>query len=457
MTGCISAPDGTLTRLSLTLAALSLAQFVIALDYSIIYVALPNIAASLHLVPAHAQWVVSAYGVVFAGFLLVGGRCCDAFGARSMFVLAMALFSLASLWGGMTASATALVIARGVQGLGAAFLQPAIIALISHHFSAGHARAKALTVWSTVGAAGLVAGVVLGGAFTQLSWRLVFLVNVPLGALCIWAAFRYFRVACRTVPRQRLPLLAALLGTLSVLGVVMAMSALAEHGLDHPVTHRWLGMTTVLLWLFLLGEKHSRQPLVACGLRNLAGLQRGCTASGLYMASVGTELFLLTLLLQNHYGYSAWQTGLFFMPLTLMIITGNMIAGKLFARLPAAGVLARGFMIGAAGLLLIACSLGENMAWLVFIPGLLLSGIGHGMIYTAKFVVGTDDVPDEQQGGASGLMVTAQYASGAVALALMVIILQVNPGMSGFHFGFAALTGFAVIGAVLAQGADING
>ncbi|MFE8152001.1 MFS transporter [Brenneria goodwinii] len=451
MTNCIPEDDNLLPRLSLTLIVLSLAQFVIALDYSIIYVALPSIANSLQLADAHAQWIVSAYGVIFAGFLLVGGRLCDAIGAKSMFIFALTLFSLASLLGGMTTSAAALIVARGIQGLGAAFMQPAIIALISHHFSPGRERAKALTVWSAVGAAGLVAGVVLGGLFTQISWRLVFLVNVPIGLICIWSARRYFHAIVRPAQRQRLPLWSSLLGTLSVLSIVLAMTSLADHGLHHINTHRWFGMTAISLSLFLLGEKYGKQPLVGRGVRRLVSLQRGSLSSALYMASVGTELFLLTLLMQDHYGYSALQTGLLFIPLTLMIIVGNAVAGKLFTRMAALRVLRWGFLLGATGLLLIVFSLEEQIDWLWFIPGLLLSGVGHGMIYTAKFVVGMHEVPDEQQGIASGLMITAQYASGAIALALMVIVLNLHPGMAGFQYGFAALIGFALLGALLTE------
>ncbi|MEE3663192.1 MFS transporter [Brenneria sp. g21c3] len=451
MASCISADDKLRSRLSPALILLSLAQFVIALDYSIIYVALPDIAGSLQLPDAHAQWIVSAYGVIFAGFLLAGGRLCDAAGAKNMFVFAMALFSLASLLGGITTSAAALIVARGIQGLGAALLQPAIIALISHYFRPGQERANALTVWSAVGAAGLVAGVVLGGLFTQLSWRLVFLVNVPIGLICIWSARRYFLAIVRPAQRQKLPLLSSLLGTLSVLSIVLAMTSLADHGLDHINTHRGLGASAILLSLFLLGERYGRRPLVGRGIRRLVSLQRGSIASALYMASVGTELFLLTLLMQAHYSYSALQTGLVFIPLTLMIIVGNAIAGKLFTRIPAPRVLRWGFLLGAAGLLAIVFSLEEHIDWFLFIPGLLLSGVGHGMIYTAKFVVGMHEVPDEQQGIASGLMVTAQYASGAIALALMVIILNAYAGMTGFQYGFAALIGFALLGALLTE------
>ncbi|MEA9388960.1 MFS transporter [Acerihabitans sp. TG2] len=436
------------------LVALSLAQFVIALDYSVIYVALPEIARSMQLTGSHVQWVVSAYGVMFAGFLLMGGRLCDAFGARKIFILAMTLFSLASLLGGMSTGASVLVAARGLQGLGAALLQPAIIALISHYYRLERDRVTALTVWSAVGAAGLVAGVVLGGLFIQLSWRLVFLINLPLGWFCLWSARRSFHGVIPLSPSQNIPLLPSLLATLSVVSMVMAMMSLADHGLNHIETHRWLGVSAIASLCFLLGEKYGNRPLVVRELRRLTSLHRGSIASILYMASLGSELFLLTMLLQGHYGYSAMRTAFMFIPLTLMIIAGNGVAGKLFRLIAPLNVLRGGFIVGAAGLWLMTISLTGQTGWASFTAGLLLSGVGHGMVYTATFVVGMTEVPEALQGAASGLMVTAQYTAGAIALAVLVSILSAYQGISGFYYGFSTLLGLSLLGALLAEEYD---
>src|SRR5258708_6669013 len=161
------------------LAILSLAQFLLALDYSIVYVALPGIARDLHLDLASAQWVVSAYAVPFAGFLLVGGRLADRVGAGRLFVAAVALFGVAGVVGGAAGNGATLLAARGAQGLGAALLQPAILGLIGATFPAGPQRTRALAVWAAVGAAGLAAGALAGGLLTTASWRLTLLVNVP--------------------------------------------------------------------------------------------------------------------------------------------------------------------------------------------------------------------------------------------------------------------------------------
>jgi MFS family permease len=157
-----------------TLAVLSVAQFLIALDYSIVYVALPSIAADLHLTASLAPWVVSAYAVLFAGFLVVGGRLVDRLGARRLFVLAVLAFGAA---GGAAGSGAVLLTARGAQGLAAALLQPAVLALVGTTFPAGPARVRAVAVWGSVGAAGLAAGVILGGLLTTASWRLTFTIG----------------------------------------------------------------------------------------------------------------------------------------------------------------------------------------------------------------------------------------------------------------------------------------
>lgn len=176
----------------IALVVVSLAQFLIALDYSIVYLALPSMARGLALAPAVTPRVVSAYAVLFAGFLIVGGRLTDRFGAAPMFVIAILIFGVASGAGAAAGNGAMLLAARGVQGLGAALLQPAVLGLIGTRFPAGPARARALSVWAGVGAGGLAAGVLLGGLLTAVSWRLTLLVNVPPAVACAavgWVAF----------------------------------------------------------------------------------------------------------------------------------------------------------------------------------------------------------------------------------------------------------------------------
>ncbi|NHQ84522.1 MFS transporter [Iodobacter sp. HSC-16F04] len=435
---------------NICLAVLSLAQFMIALDYSIVYVALPEIARHLQMDQSLAQWLVSSYGLMFAGFLLVGGRLCDRFGAAVVFIRAMALFAAASLLGGFALSGVFLLLARGVQGIAAAALQPAIIALIALSFAEGAERARALSVWGAVGASGLVAGVVLGGVLATLSWPLIFLINVPVALVCLLAANRVFPAALPSLFSGRIPLFASALGTAAVLGGVLLLTVIAEFGYQHfSIPYLLLGSVGLLL-AFYATEVRSAAPLISPVLWAIPNLKIGCMASALYMAGVGTEFYMVTLLLQEVYGYDVLSTGLLFLPLSLTIILGNILAGRWIGRLAAKHVLAYGFFLGAAGLLLLALSTHVNDYWRYTFPALVMSGLGHGLIYTSKFAVGIEGVSETQQGSASALMVTAQYSSGAMALALLVIILKGLPVHQAYPACFGLLVMFSLLGMVVA-------
>src|SRR3954470_11258801 len=259
-----SAAPATVRRSSATLAVLSVAQFLIALDYSIIYIALPSIATDLRLGSALAQWVVSAYAVLFAGFLVVGGRLSDRVGPARLFIGAIITFGVASAVGGAARDGTVLLAARGAQGLGAALLQPAILGLIGTTFPAGPQRSKALAVWGSVGASGLAAGAVLGGLLTTASWRLTFVINVPLTVLCAVGALVWVR-AGTVGGSARIPLRAAVLGTGTVLTLVLGLTLGADRGWLAGPTLVCLVLAVVLFAAFVRNER--RAPLVEPALR----------------------------------------------------------------------------------------------------------------------------------------------------------------------------------------------
>ena len=435
----------------LTLMVLSFAQFVIALDYSIVYVALPEITRNLTLSNAHAQWVVSAYALFFAGSLLLGGRLCDRYGAGHIFLIATSIFGLASLLGGLAPNGELLMLSRALQGISAAAMQPAIISLISSRFAEGNERARALSIWGAVGASGLVVGVVLGGLFTVLSWRLVFYVNVPLVIICVLAGFSSMRQKNDTFRKQaRIPLLASLIGTAAVLSLVLLLTLVTEQQQYQEIIPLLSLIVAVLIVTFLLTERISPRPLIERDVRPIRTLRIGCAASAFYMAGVGSEFFLVTLLLQDAYEKNALTTGMMFLPLSITIILGNMLAGRLIGRFRANKVLFSGFIIGGLGIALIAVTLDSTLNQPYLYAGLIISGLGHGLIYTSKFVVGIRGIPEDKQGAASSLMVTAQYGSGAISLALLVIILSLNQAMTAYKFSFALLVLFCLIGAGIA-------
>lgn len=440
-------------RGSATLAVLSVAQFLIALDYSIIYIALPSIAADLHLHTTVAQWVVSAYAVLFAGFLVVGGRLSDRIGAKRLFIVSIILFGLGSAVGGAAADGPVLLAARGAQGLGAALLQPALLALIGTTFPAGPARSRALAVWGSVGASGLAAGAILGGLLTAASWRLTFLVNVPLTLLCAVGAAVWIVAAPVAAEEgagaKRVPLLASVLGTCTVLSLVLGLTLSSGEGWGSPWTLGCLGVAVVLFAWFVRNEKASPNVLIDTLLRRTTSLRAGAGATALYMASVGSEFYLLTLLLQTMKGYTPLQAGLAFLPLALMVTAGNIVAGRAVRRFTPATVLIGGFAIATVGLLWLSLTLHGSSYSVDLLPGLLLSGFGHGVIYTSMFIIGTRDVPSAHQGTAGALLTTSQYLSGAVTVAVLTLVLGTSADNSVFRAAFLVITAAAAAGLVL--------
>jgi MFS family permease len=416
----------------MTLLVLALAQFLVALDYSIVYVALPSIGRELGLDPALAQWVISAYAVLFAGFLMVGGRLADRYGR--LFRWAVLAFGVTSAIGGLAADGPVLLAARGAQGLAAALLQPAVLALIGSSFPAGPARNRALAVWGSVGASGLAVGAILGGLLTTASWRWTFLINVPLTLL---AAF-FFRPGAAVRRRSSPPpVVASVLGTAAVLALVVGLT-----------TSSWavLAGAGVLGALFVRNERVGRGVLVPRSLRRIGSLRLGAGAAALYMASVGSEFYLVTLLLQDEREYSPLAAGLAFLPLAAMVTVGSTAAGRWVRRVPARIVLGAGFAVSAVGLGWLVLSLHGDSYARDLLPGLVISGFGHGVVYTSMFIIGTRDVPAEHQGAAGSLLTTAQYVAGAVTVAVLTLVLD----GAGFRWAFAITAVGAGAGIVLA-------
>lgn len=432
------------------LAVLAVAQFVIALDYSIMYVALPSVARGLSLNPAAAQWVISSYAVGFAGFLMVGGRLADRLGAKRLFLVAVNLFCVASAVGGVAQDGAVLLAARGTQGLAAALLQPATLGLIGTVFPAGPARNRALAVWAAVGAAGLAVGALLGGVLTTASWRLTFFVNVPLTLACALAAARYFRPARAAGGSSRVPVLASVAGTGAALALVLGLTLSADQGWSSAPALISFGLAVVLLTGFVVIENTARAVLIERALRRTSSLRRGAAATALYMASAGSEFYLVTLLLQARQGYPPLRAGLAFLPLALMVTAGSMTAGRAARRLTASAVLACGFTLVAIGLGWLALALPGGSYLLDLLPGLVISGFGHGLIYTSMFILGTRDVPPGHQGSAGALLTTSQYLSGAVTVAVLTLVLGAARAVGSFQAAFLITAVAAVAGLILA-------
>jgi EmrB/QacA subfamily drug resistance transporter len=439
-----ASPAGTLT-------ILAIAQFLIALDYSIVYIALPRIGAHFHLSESSIQWVVSGYAVFFAGFLIVGGRASDRFGPRNLFIVAMAAFGIAALAGGLATAPALLLVARGVQGVAAAALQPAVIALINTSFAAGPARNRALGVWGTVGASGLAAGVVLGGLLSTVSWRWVFLVNLPLALLCAAGAPRLLpRLRPPATGHRQLNVPSAILCTGTVLSATLALTRASSHGWTDGGTVALFVAAAVLLAGFVRWERNSAQPLVDPLLRRTRSLLVGCGSTALYMASVGNQFFVLTLLLQQLRGYGPIAAGMAFLPMAVAIAVANSVAARIVHLLGVRLALTLAFVGNAAGLLLLALQVHGESYLVHLLPGLLITGFAHGVTYVSMFIAGTADVDDRNQGVAGALMTTSQYMAGALGIAVLVLVLGRDPDAGSFAAAFLTTALAAGAGAVLA-------
>lgn len=422
-----------------------LAQAMIALDYAVMFVALPVITRQLQLSSAEATGIMAVYGLCFAAFLLAGGAVCDRAGARLTFSMAMGLFMLASVAGALAYRPEWLLVARALQGVAAAFMQPSILALMAGRF-AGKEYRQALTVWSATGALGLVAGVILGGIFSQLCWPLIFLMNIPAGALMLWLVWRHFPL----LPRPETRVLftpGALVGSAAAGCLVLALLRLSHGGGPDYLLNR---LAAVLTGVFFLYEKWSSRPLISPALRRQASFQASWLASACYMASAGSQFYLLTLLWQQYYHFSALQTGMLFVPLAVLIIAGNRVYRGLSGRYRTPQLLSVGFLICAAGFYLQG---GEALSLQSpgFVCGVILSGLGHGMVYPAIFSLGLSGVATDSQGRASAVIVTSQYLSGAITLAVLGVLLGKGQNASEWQQAFQWLTWAAMVGMVVAM------
>lgn len=435
---------------SLILLVICIAQFVIALDYSIVYVALPSIGNELVMAEVSLQWVVSSYALLFAGLLLLGGRIVDKLGGKRVFIASVTLFGIAALLGGIAQDSTLLLLARALQGVAAAALQPSVLALLSRAFPSEPLRSSAYAVWGAVGASGLAAGVIFGGVLTTFSWRWTFYINFPLVLICIFGAIKAFTHDRPTRSTPRIPALSSLTGTAAVLLVVLFLTLLADPSSTNVLLWTCLGLAVLAVTLFLLNEKRSAAPLIERPLRAVKSLRAGSAAAAFYMASVGTEFFLVTLFLQEERNYSALAAGIAFLPLAAMVTVGNVAAGRLIAARNVRFTLALGFAIATAGLLLLALSVNLESFWIGLLPGFIISGFGHGVIYTGMFVLGTSDAPQESQGAAGSLITTSQYVSGGVSLALLVLVIAFVGPEFGYQAAFALNAAFAAAGILLA-------
>jgi EmrB/QacA subfamily drug resistance transporter len=398
------------------------AQFMVVLDITVVTVALPSIGDDLDLAPADLSWVVNAYTIALGGFLLLGGRASDIFGRRRVFLLGLALFTLGSLACGLAPSGGSLIAARAVQGLGAALLSPAALAILLASFAEGPARNRALAAWAAVAGGGTALGLVIGGALTEaVSWQAVFLINVPVGIVAAPLVLRHV-VESRSDVARRLDAPGALVATAGLAVLIYGIVGAEEHGFGAERTLALLAAGVALLAAFLLVERRVAEPLVRLSVFRLRSLS---VADGAYLiTSVGMfgPLFLLSLYLQQVLAASALETGLAFLPWSIGFVTVAWLAPQLVARYGVLPPLLAGLAVSSLSLLLLGFIRPDGSFLVDVLPASLVMAVGLGLVLTPLTIAATANVPTDDSGLASGLFNSAQEVGAALGVALFVTI-----------------------------------
>ncbi|MGH4028533.1 MFS transporter [Actinomycetota bacterium Odt1-20B] len=441
-------------RLGLVLALLALAQMTFSLDLNIVFVALPDIGADLGFPGQTQQLVVSAYVVLAGGFLLLGGRASDLFGRRRIFVLALTLYALSSLAGGLATSPATIIAARAVQGIGGALLLPSTLALINTLFEEGPKRNRALAVWGGAGASGLTLGALLGGVLTEaFGWPAVFYVNVPLaGLVALAAVFVIPRDELRT-ERRTFDLPGALTATGGSTLLVFALVEGPELGWGSAAVIGALVAAAVLLAAFAAVESRTADPLMPFRLLRNRSLSVGSAITFLYMATFGTLPYFLTVLLQTVHGFSALQTGLAFLVPSLAIAAGTQLAERLTARLGTRTTLLSGLVVGALGTVALAFGFDSDASYLALVPGLIVSGVGQGIVWTGMWIAAATGTAPEEQGIANGVASTTMNIGNAIGLAVLTALADTGTdGTSGAALRAATADGEFLVVLLTAAG-----
>jgi EmrB/QacA subfamily drug resistance transporter len=425
----------------LTLACV--AQFMVLLDVSIVNVALPSIRQALSYSPSALQWVLNAYTLTFAGFLLLGGRIADLYGRRRIFLLGIGIFTLSSLLGGFAVNQAMLTGARALQGLGGAVVSPATLTIITTTFREPKARTRAMGIWSAVAGAGGATGALLGGILTEdLSWRWILFINVPIGVLT-FVGGRLFLLESRAEDEERQPLdvLGAFLVTLGLTALVFGVVRTPVVGWGAWETLLSFGVAVVLIGWFLFHESRvARSPLMPLRMFKRRSIWTANLVMMLLSGALFAMWFFVSLYLQDVRGYTPIGTGLAFVPQTIAIIAGAQASSRLVLKTGPRPLLIVGCLLAAGGLYWFSdLGLATGYWTMFFVPSILMT-LGLGLCFTPLAYAATSGVPPREAGLASGLVNTARQIGGAVGLAALVTVATTRTHSAGAVSQSLALT-----------------
>ncbi|NJP43856.1 MFS transporter [Actinacidiphila epipremni] len=442
-----------------TLFVLCAALFLDALDVSMVGVALPSIGSDLHLSTTSLQWVVSGYILGYGGLLLLGGRAADLLGRRRVFLIALGVFAVASLLGGLVDSGSLLIATRFVKGLSAAFTAPAGLSIITTTFAEGPVRNRALTIYSSCGATGFSMGLVLSGFLTEAGWRWTMLLPAPVALIALVAGLKLIpRTPRESTQGRGYDLPGAVTGTASMLLLVFTVVSASSAGWASARTLGSFAAVAVLLVAFVAIESRSASPLVRLGVLRSSTQVRANLGAATFFGSYVAFQFLVTQYLQNVLGYSAMQTALAFLPAGSLVAILSTRMGPVVDRFGTPRVIAFGFLSLVVGyVLFLRIDLHPSYAALI-LPSMLLLGGAFATAFPALNIQATNGVKDQEQGMVSGLLNTSFQVGGAIFLAVVTAVVTAHAGGPGggkqavldsYRPALWVVTGIGVVGLLI--------
>ncbi|MDQ3155482.1 MAG: MFS transporter [Actinomycetota bacterium] len=437
-------------RQRLVLAILLTASFTLALDFSILNVALPTIGADVGFELDRLQWIATSFALCAAGFTLLFGRIADLFGRRRLFLAGIALLGISSLAGGLAQEPVVLLVARVAQGLATAMVVPAALSLLTTSFPEGTLRDKALGLNGALMAAGFTTGAILGGVLTDLlSWRWAFFVNVVV-AVAVLATAPFVLVESRPAEKPKMDFAGAIAVTTGLLALVYGLTTAGESTWTNPVAWGSLVIGLVLFVVFWFVEKRVSQPLVPLGFLARRTVVWGNVAGLLAFATETSLVFLLTLYLQEVLGYSPLAAGLSFGVLGVGTVVGGLIGPTVIGKLGAKRAIVVGLLVQAVATLPLA-ALGTDSAWIALVlVATFVGGVANLVAIVGFMVTATSGMPDGEQGLATGLATMSQQIGITMGTPVMSALVVARVNSLGDGDPDAILSGIAA--AVAANG-----
>ena len=400
-------------------AVLAVSFFMTVVDLTIVNVALPTIGRDLHFAESSLQWVVTAYGITFGGFLLLGGRAADLLGRRRILMLGLAVFTAASLGAGLATSAGFLIAMRGLQGFGAAVVLPAALSIVMNMFAEGAERNKALGLWGGIGAGGATIGLIAGGALTRYAgWEYIFFLNVPVGAAALLLAPRIVPESRLQGARRRFDPLGAVTVTGALLLLVYAISTAPQAGWGSARTVALLAVSAALLLAFVVVETRVKAPLMPLRIFRLRTVAVANGVGLLLGGSFFAFIFIGTLYMQQVLGYSALQAGVAWLAASLTSVALAGLSQLLVTRISAGPVMALGMALIAGGVLWATQVPVHGHFWSALAGPFFVAGAGTAFGFVPISIAGLAGVSGPEAGLASGLLNTSQQLGGAIGVAI---------------------------------------